>query len=87
MDQAELLGEKFGLSVFAGSRWSRDDDSWRSSWGIALESEAKDSLKLSRYISLLLLGAIVLENELIKGSLNTADIHIVFEQNLLGDFL
>lgn len=85
MNQAEFLGEKFGLSVFASSRWSGNDDSWWSSWGVALESESKNSIKLSAHIGLLLVGAVMLENELIKGGLNTANIHFVFEQNLFGN--
>ena len=87
MDQAELLGKKFCLSVFAGSRWSRNDDSWWSSWRIALESKSEDSVELSAHIGLLLVGTVMLKNELVKGGLDTAHIHFVFEQNLFGNLV
>lgn len=87
MDQAEFFGKKLGLSVFASSGRSRNDDSWWSSWGVALESETKDSMKLSAHITLLLVGAVVLENELIKGSLNTVHVHFVFQHNRFGNLV
>ena len=42
---------------------------------------------LSAHITLLLVGAVVLENELIKGSLNTVQVHFVFLHNRFGNLV
>ena len=80
MDEAKHIGNYLGLGVLSGSRRAHDDDLWRSTGRVVLESQLQHSNNLHCSFTLGLEVGIVLEDELSEDILDSSEVQLVLLQ-------